>query len=52
MEQWRIIEGFESHEVSNLGRVRNVRTGHKTLWVKYGNGQPIQLHLPFAKETA
>jgi hypothetical protein len=23
-----------------------------TLWVKYGNGQPVQLHLPFAKETA
>jgi len=26
MEQWKVIEGFESHEVSSLGRVRNTRT--------------------------
>jgi len=26
-EQWKAIEGFESYEVSDLGRVRNAETG-------------------------
>ena len=27
MEEYRIIEGFETYEVSNLGNVRNINTG-------------------------
>lgn len=26
-EQWKAIEGFEKYEVSDLGRVRNIKTG-------------------------
>ena len=27
-EIWKVIEGFPNYEVSNLGNVRNKKTGH------------------------
>lgn len=27
MEEWRTIKDYENYQVSNLGRVRNIKTG-------------------------
>ena len=43
-ENFRPIEGYESYYVSNLGRVRNVRTG-KTLRASVGSGNYLTVKL-------
>lgn len=47
-EEWRPIEGFPSHEVSDLGRVRSLRSGlllKTQLKVKNGKAHPNSEYL-------
>jgi hypothetical protein len=41
MENYKTIEGYENYEVSDLGNVRNIKTG-KILKPQFSNGQPYR----------
>lgn len=44
MELWKVIDDFPSYEVSNLGRVRNLKTKRVRKAVKHHSGY-LQLNL-------
>ena len=42
MEKWKPTAGFEKHEVSNAGRIRNIAGGGYFLTGSYDKGEPFE----------